>query len=244
MSKISVSQFLEFINKAYGYYWFGTFGQMASLALYEEKKKQYPSSYTASDFKSQIANPKPCYDCAGLVKSLFVYPKYNAAYDLGATGIYGKCTVKGSLSSEAQLKPGYLVFKGNDKTKNHVGVYLGNGKVKEAKGHAYGVITSNLNDNNWKYWAEYYAVDYSEQPKPEPIPDNTVNVSEYPVELEVNTKFDDLMLREGPGTNYPIICRMKKGSRVIWSGDYKVDWYKVNFKTMTGYAHSDYLKIV
>ena len=38
------------------YYWFGTFGQKASRALYQEKKKQYPKYYTASDFEKQIAN--------------------------------------------------------------------------------------------------------------------------------------------------------------------------------------------
>ena len=34
-------------------YWWGTFGQTASAALHTAKKAQYPSYYTASDFRSQ-----------------------------------------------------------------------------------------------------------------------------------------------------------------------------------------------
>ena len=59
-------------SKAGCYYWFGTFGQKASKALYLEKKKQYPKYYTASDFEKQIANPKQCFDCAGLIKSIIL----------------------------------------------------------------------------------------------------------------------------------------------------------------------------
>ena len=157
---MNVNEFVSFIKSKVGcYYWYGTFGQTASKALYNEKKKQYPNYYTASDFPQQIANPKQCFDCAGLVKSPFLYPKYNAAYDKGATGIYGACSVKGKLVHEVQLKNGYLLFRGNDKTKNHVGVFI-DGKVYEAKGHAYGVIAKPYNFNDWGYYAEYYAIDY------------------------------------------------------------------------------------
>ena len=160
---MNVQEFCSFVKSKVGcYYWYGTFGQTASKRLYEEKKKQYPNSYTASDFPDQIANPKQCFDCAGLIKSPFVYPKYNAAYDLGATGIYGKCSVKGKLVHEVQLKDGYLLFRGNDKTKNHVGVFI-EGRVYEAKGHKYGVINNPYKFEDWGYYAEYYAIDYSSQ---------------------------------------------------------------------------------
>lgn len=163
---MKVKDFVDFIKSKVGcYYWFGTFGQTASKRLYDEKKKQYPNYYTASDFPEQIANPKQCFDCAGLVKSPFVFPTYNSAYDLGATGIYGKCSVKGKLVHEVQLKDGYLLFRGNDKTKNHVGVFI-EGKVYEAKGHKYGVIAKPYNFDDWGYYAEYYAIDYIKQNTP------------------------------------------------------------------------------
>lgn len=232
---LKVSEFLKFIRSAYGYYWFGTFGQKASQALFNEKKKQYPNQYKASDFSSQIANPKPCYDCAGLVKSPFVYPKYNAAYDLGATGIYNKCKNKGDLKSESQLKPGYLVFKGNAKTKSHVAVYLGNGKIKEAKGHAYGIVESSLDLSKYKFWAEYYAVDYSEydsDPAPAPAPDSNI--------YQVTTRYDPLMLRSYASTGAPILQKLKKGCKVIYQGEEKIvsgsTWLKVKYNSVIGWA--------
>lgn len=234
---MKVGEYLDFIKSQVDcYYWYGTFGQKASKALYNEKKAQYPKYYTASDFDEQIAKPKACYDCAGLVKSPFVYPKYNAADDLGATGIYGKCTVKGLIAAPKQLKPGYLLFKGNDKTKTHVGVWDGS-KIIEAKGHAYGVITSDLN-NTWKYYAEYYNVDYAEDIRPEPDPS-----VECHHDMTVITQYDDLMLRSGPGKCYPVIARMPKGSHVIWSGIKEGNWLKVTYQHYTGWAHTDYLRI-
>lgn len=229
---MKVSEYIEFVkSKVSCYYWYGTFGQKASKSLYNEKKAQYPKYYTASDFESQIANPKQCFDCAGLVKSPWVYPKYNAADDLGATGLYGKCTIKGKLDNT--IKPGMLVFKGNDKTKSHVGIYIGDNKVIEAKGHAYGVIESKLDANTWSYMAEYYNVDYTAV-----IPDPGCSH-----ELIVNTQYDDLMLRSGPGTCYPVIQRMPKGSKVIWHGEKEGSWLKVQYQHYTGYASADYLKI-
>lgn len=223
------------------YYWFGTIGQKASLKLFEDRKKAYPSQYkNIKDYESQIANPKPCFDCAGLVKSKWVYPKYNAADDLGATGLYGKCTIKGLLELD-KLIPGMLVFKGNDKTKTHVGIYAGNGKIIEAKGHAYGVIESDINAT-WKYMAEYYNIDYAAA-APDPIPAPPEDQGTCCHELIVNTQYDDLMLRSGPGTCYPIIYRMPKGSIVIWNGLKEGNWLKVQYKHYTGWAHKDYLKI-
>lgn len=160
---MKVSEYIKFITSKVGcYYWFGTIGQKSSWSLFYDRKKAYPNQYkNVEDYRKQIENPKQCFDCAGLVKSPFVYPKYNSAYDLGATGIYGKCKVKGPLTSNTKLYDGLLVFKGNDKTKTHVGVYIA-GKVYEAKGHKYGVIDDSFNRANWGYWAEYYPIDYTE----------------------------------------------------------------------------------
>lgn len=231
-----INDYLEWVESQIGcYYWFGTFGQMASVQLYNDRKAAYPNQYTADDYKTQIAHPMPCFDCAGLVKSPFVFPKYNAADDLGATGIYGKCKVKGPLD-RSKLKPAMLVFKGNDKTKTHVGVYMGNGKVIEAKGHKYGVIKSDLDSNNWSYMAEYYKLDYSNI-KPQPTPESCEHT------LEVTTQTDPLRLREGPGLNYPTLYRMPKGSTVLWHGEKSGEWLKVKYQNSWGWAHSDYLRI-
>ena len=217
------------------YYWFGTFGQKASKALYAEKKAQYPKYYTASDFSAQIANPKQCFDCAGLVKSIILLKKYTPADDLGATGIYSKCKVKGPIKDINALKVGTLLYKGNDKQKTHVGIYLGSGKIAEAKGHAYGVVESSYN-STWKYYSEYYAVDYSGI---EPKPDDELKIGQI---LVVTTKYNELMLRAYASTSAPILQRLKKGTKVIYQGketDNSVGhWLMVKYNNVIGWACS------
>lgn len=232
MNKLKVEDFITFIKSKMGcYYWFGTVGQKSSLALYNDRKKDYPSQYkNFSDYEVQIKNPKQCFDCAGLVKSPFVYPVYHSEYDLGATGIYGKCVKKGKLTNIKQLKNGYLVFKGNDKTKTHVAVYI-DGKVYEAKGHKWGCLSSNFVLSQYPYWAEYYMVDYSSAMDPV-VPTNDI--------LEVTTKYTELMLRAYASTSAPILQRMKKGWKVTYLGETKEDskykWVKVRCNTVIGWA--------
>ena len=143
-------------------YWFGCFGQVASEALYKSKKAQYPKYYTAKDFSLQYG--KRVHDCAGLIKGALwsesptSVPKYNKDQDYSANMFYIKATKKGPIITMPDKK-GILVFKGTERQKNHIGVYIGNGKVIEAKGHAYGVIESDLN-SSWKFWCQCNLFDY------------------------------------------------------------------------------------
>lgn len=165
-------------------YWFGTYGQKSSAALYKAKKKQYPKYYTASDFSKQYG--KKVHDCAGLIKGALwcdtpeSLPKYNAKQDYGATGFYNAAKKKGKISTFDKVN-GRLVFKGNDKTKSHVGVYE-DGYVIEAKGHAYGVVKTKFNAKSWPYWAQCHlfsdaAVTVKPEPKPEPESKEDVDVN-------------------------------------------------------------------
>lgn len=54
--------------------------------------------------------------------------------------------------------PGVLVFM-----PGHVGVYVGNGKVIEARGHAYGVVETNLVGRGWKEWGKLDWIEYVEE---------------------------------------------------------------------------------
>lgn len=153
-------------------YWFGTFGQTASAALYQSKKKQYPSQYTASDFSSQFG--KRVHDCSGLIKAALwcshidSTPSYKASEDYSANKFYTMATAKGPIITMPDI-PGILVFKGTDRQKNHIGVYIGNGRVIEAKGHRYGVVESALT-SGWKYWGKSNLFSYEAASAPAPAP--------------------------------------------------------------------------
>ena len=145
-------------------YWWGCFGQLADGALYYQKKKQYPSYYTAADFQNQYG--QKVHDCVGLIKGYLWCenpdgsPKYLGAQDVAVEGRHKKCSRKGDISTLPET-PGVCVFMAN---MGHVGVYIGKGEVVEAMGHAYGVVKTRLENRGWAYWGmpewiEYGAVD-------------------------------------------------------------------------------------
>ena len=142
-------------------YWFGTSGQTATMKLLDQKRKQYPKYYTAKDFEKQLG--QKVHDCFGLVEGCLMSQDentgavYNAKYDISADMAISKCEKSGKLATLPEI-PGLLLWKPGP-----AGVYLGNGKTVEAKGHKYGVVTTV--DTAWQkwgmmsYWFDYITID-------------------------------------------------------------------------------------
>ena len=175
-------------------YWWGCFGQLADGALYAQKKKQYPAYYTAADFQSQYG--QKVHDCVGLIKgylwcgSADGYPRYNAAQDVAVEGLYRKCSRKGSITTLPDT-PGVCVFMAN---MGHVGVYIGNGEVVEAMGHAYGVVRTKVAGRGWAYWGmpewiEYGAEEPSQSATPTALPEGEPREDDFTLGFRI--------LREG-----------------------------------------------
>lgn len=144
-------------------YWYGTYGQTSTEALYNYKKMQYPNQYIASDFKKQYG--LRVHDCVGLIKgylwsdSSTSRPKYDAETDVSANGMFCASKERGDMSTFKKIN-GLLVYKGSNKRKNHVGIYS-DGYVYEAKGHRYGVVKSVFN-NTWKFWSKCPFIEYND----------------------------------------------------------------------------------
>lgn len=214
-------------------YWFGTFGQVGSASLYQSKQNQYPNQYPPKKFTKDSfikGYGKKVHDCAGLIKGALwcdsfddPTPAYNASEDYGANKMFTNATQNGSMNTFIDI-PGILVFKGTDKTKSHVGVYIGNGKVIEAKGHSYGVVTSDI--SGWKYWAQSNLFEYKTASIPAPVVTNTYIV-------KVNTV---LNVRSGAGTSYPVVGKLKNGTKVsvfeikgTWGRIGNGQWVSMNY---------------
>lgn len=141
-------------------YWYGTYGKEASERLYKQKKKQYPQYYKwtyAGETGVKV------HDCVGLIKGYLwcktvrdTNPKYNAMQDKSANGMYKACAVRGVIDTLPEI-PGVLVF-----FNGHVGIYEGKGKVIEARGHAYGVVRTDLKSRPWKSWGYCPYIEYIE----------------------------------------------------------------------------------
>ena len=141
-------------------YWYGTFGQGASKELFAEKKRQYPAryawEYTGEDEK--------VHDCVGLIKGYLwckdsddKKPVYDPSRDKSANAMYTACKTKGEMQTMPDV-PGILVF-----FPGHVGVYIGDGKVIEARSRRYGVYQTNLANRPWKTWGYCPYVTYDVQ---------------------------------------------------------------------------------
>lgn len=140
-------------------YWFGTFGNTASQSLLDYKREQYPTYYPdpgSPDFTTQFG--QRVHDCVGLIKGYrwsdtpTSAPQYVISEDVDVRGLYTQCNrmrgnVDFSITSTVHLE-GMLVF---DYAMTHVGVYIGNGKIIEAQGHAYGVVQNDAYDRRAKF---------------------------------------------------------------------------------------------
>lgn len=144
-------------------YWYGTFGQKASQSLYANRKSAYPKNYLAKDYQKQIAAGQKVHDCIGLIKGYMwcsgpddnkpVY-RANGFGDISADMCLANEKRKGEISTIPEV-PGIAVFM-----KGHVGVYIGDGWVIEARGHAYGVVKTRLSSRPWKNWAYIDEIQY------------------------------------------------------------------------------------
>lgn len=204
-------------------YWYGTYGNVATAALYAAKKKQYPQYYnwsgTAYDnFPSQYG--KRVHDCVGLVKGYLwsetptSVPKYDGTQDVSANGMRSKCTETGDIGTMPDV-PGTLVFMDG-----HVGVYIGDGYVIEARGHEYGVVKTALKSRPWKWWGKCPWIDYSDstdssataadEPKQEDSAAKTVTVKCKKVRLKAGT----WNVRKLPSTDSTVIKTVKGGTDI------------------------------
>lgn len=141
-------------------YWFGTCGQMATREIYEMNKARFPAYYAASDFPKQYG--QRVHDCSGLIEGYLMSdgpdspPVYNGKYDLSANRWLEVAKESGKIATIPEL-PGVLVHM-----PNHIGIYIGNGYVIEARGHAYGVVMTKLKDRPWLNWSLCPFIEYEE----------------------------------------------------------------------------------
>ena len=179
-------------------------------------------------------------------------PKDNCAAGCGY--LYDYMKAKGYQSSLDKAKPGDVIFFKSGSKCSHVGIVEKTDKtnIYTIEGNAGNMVKRVTHKRNSKtiYFGimspDYASLDKNLEPS-EPVADKPAPVTPAApakVIYKVNTKHDPLMLRCGAGTNFPIICRLPKGATVTYKGTTTGKWLKVQYKTMIGWAHGDYLKKV
>lgn len=143
------------------YYWYGTYGNLATEELYLAKKAIFPSYYKATDFKEQYG--RQVFDCCGLIKgylwsdTIDSYANNISTPNVTSTDMYIAAADHGTIDS-CPWTIGTLVFRSDSWSTrkygiHHVGVYIGNGLFVEAKGHNWGVVMSDV-PSDWTHWAQ------------------------------------------------------------------------------------------
>ena len=180
-------------------------------------------------------------------------PKNNCAAGCGY--LYDYMKAKGYQSSLDKAKPGDIIFFKSGSKCSHVGIVEKTDKtnIYTIEGNAGNMVKRVTHKRSSKtvYFGimspDYASLDKAAEKPVEQLPDKPAPVTPAApakVIYKVNTKQDPLMLRCGAGTNFPIICRMPKGATVTYKGTTTGKWLKVQYKTMIGWAHGDYLKKV
>jgi len=95
-------------------------------------------------------------DCTGLVESS--YSKITKSkLDLSAQGFYDSCKNK---DFKRDLVAGDAVFIRGKVRIDHIGIYLGNGKVIESRGVDYGVVVTDYKGRGWTNHGELPFIEY------------------------------------------------------------------------------------
>lgn len=202
------------LSEKWGYVW-GTFGQVLTEALLTQKIKQYPDG--VANYESFIRGHwmgRHVTDCVGLIKSYYWNGSYNVRTDVSADGMLSAAKEKGPISTMPEI-PGICVQK-----VGHIGVYIGNGQVIEARGTKYGVIQSPLKGpgaSAWTNWLKCPFIDYSSNAAPAPSTPGTSSGSYDFKTLQrlINVAQDNI---PGPITlsHCPLIKLGAKGEVVRW----------------------------
>lgn len=192
-------------------YWYGTVGDICSPELWTAKKKMYASYYSDARYEKAKARGdmgKKVHDCSGLIKGYLMSPspdmaaKYVSKYDLSANGFHSNAQggITGPISSIPEI-PGLAVWKNN-----HIGIYIGNGKVIEAKGFDYGVVESDLAGSAFKEWFKLPFIEYGS--------DSAAPAPATPTRWRgrVVTQRDPLNIRPDPSTKRPPVGCLAKYS--------------------------------
>ena len=151
-------------------YWYGTCGYSCTESLLKSKTRQYPAHYTSgrmARYRKDIAANQICGDCVGgaikwavwsqLGTQKSVY-KSGGCPDASADGMFSYCKKQGmdwgAIASLPEI-PGVAV-----RSSGHVGVYIGDGKVVEWRGFAYGCVTTDVKKRPWTHWYKMPWVEY------------------------------------------------------------------------------------
>lgn len=180
-------------------------------------------------------------DCSG---AFYYWYKQAGSYMFhGSNTMWRQYAPKRGRIGEIALVPGMAVYKHKNDGKEpekyqndgmgnfyHVGLYIGNGRVVEAKGTKYGVVYSDVDE-----WTHCSTLKYTEYDLTEK---SQATAGTFPCEGVVTTNSGVLNVREKPTTSSRIVKTLPKGSVIEVFGA-NGNWYEIG----GGYVSSSYVTL-
>lgn len=160
-------------------YWYGTVIYKCTESLRNRKAKQYPSHYGSSRtkrYQQDIKDKKVCSDCIGglkgylwtfggrgVVEAIGTTKTFTSKYgnlcpDKSANGMFSYAKSKGLAWGTIGTMPEIIGLA--VRYDGHVGYYMGDGKVIEWRGFAYGCVETELKKRKWLHWYQAPGIDY------------------------------------------------------------------------------------
>lgn len=196
-------------------------------------------------------------DCSGAFS--YWYKKAGSYMYHGSNTMWREYTVEKGKIGEITMIPGMAVFKmrrdgqepskfQNDGQGNfyHVGLYIGDNQVIEAKSPTRGCVTSKLSD--WGYAAELKYTDYDEDESAatEPNEDdenNTAEDEQFDESIQTGTVVGGtLNLRASASTTATRLARIPNGTTIPILGESGA-WYETQYDGNTGYVMKKYVQL-
>lgn len=163
-----MSEFISYLRSRIGsiYVW----GAQGENVLAEANPLEWICSKETSETNTQRAyalfkqrkqegvNPILAYDCSGLIVA-FLLDVGILKGDRTAAALYSMCDIK--MDNASNLMAGDFVchYSAQKGYITHVGVYVGDGKVIEARGRDHGVVETNLDERPWNRFGRLTALE-------------------------------------------------------------------------------------
>ena len=148
-NKESTQKVIEYLKSKVGCgYAYGSEGQTLTPDLLNYFKSNYKDN--VKDSTSKWVG-KECYDCSGLTMKALKEVGINVHHNAQWTWTED-LKERGDIKDIPNDKLCLVFKKGSNGEMHHIGVYIGNGKVIEAKGADYGVVETDLEGGNWTNW--------------------------------------------------------------------------------------------
>ena len=151
-----IAKFQQSLSEGWGYIW-GKSGQIWTQAAQNKATNAMAIKYGSKWIGRRVA------DCSGLF--VWAFKQFGESIYHGSNTIWRQyCSAQGKLtnghrSDGYQLRPGSAVFLLDNGSRHHIGLYIGDGQVIEARGTRYGVVQTSI--TRWDEWGELKGVDYS-----------------------------------------------------------------------------------